>query len=83
MTTDADEIPSAAEIYTMLKEDLHSEHPWEVQHHPEYSEIEAYITRTGQWQIIATIKCENHVMISDMIVTVFNRYTQPEAANAA
>ena len=60
----------------ILKRRMHSIHPWEVQHHPEHSEIEAYIEITGEWEIIAEIKSINHVAIADFIVALANQHNQ-------
>ena len=68
------------------KRRMHSIHPWEVQHHPEHSEIEAYIEITGEWEIIAEIKSINHVAIAEHIVALVNEHNQkpmPETANDA
>lgn len=73
-------------INGILKRRMHSIHPWEVQHHPEHSEIEAYIEITGDWEIIAEIKGINHVAIADFIVALANEHNQkpmPETANDA
>lgn len=81
---DLEEIPSAETILGWLKEELHSTLPWEVQHHPYHSEIEAFIEKTGRWEIIATIKCENHIAIANTIRNAVNKYTQTrDAANDA
>jgi len=61
-------------IGNILKRRMHSIHPWEVQHHPEHSEIEAYIEITGEWEIIAEIKSINHVAIADFIVALVNEH---------
>jgi hypothetical protein len=76
------EIPDAATISKWIKDSVHSNYPWEVQQQPEHSEIEAFIAATGEWEIIATIKCENHFEVASLIVTLVNRWTQqPQAAN--
>jgi hypothetical protein len=66
----------APEINGILKRKTHSIHPWEVQHHPEHSEIEAYIEITGEWEIIAEIRSINHVAIADFIVALANQHNQ-------
>jgi len=65
-----------AQFNTILKRKTHSIHPWEVQHHPEHSEIEAYIEITGEWEIIAEIRSINHVAIADFIVALANEHNQ-------
>ena len=63
-------------ISDILKRRMHSIHPWEVQHHPEHSEIEAYIEITGEWEIIAKIRSINHVAIADFIVALANEHNR-------
>ena len=63
-------------INHILKRRMHSIHPWEVQHHPDHSEIEAYIEITGEWEIIAEIKSINHVAIAEFIVALGNEHNQ-------
>ncbi|MDE1901262.1 MAG: hypothetical protein KGI37_06445 [Alphaproteobacteria bacterium] len=63
-------------INSILKRRTHSIHPWEVQHHPDHSEIEAYIEITGEWEIIAVIKSINHVAIADFLVALANEHNQ-------
>lgn len=63
-------------INSILKRRTHSIHPWEVQHHPDHSEIEAYIEITGEWEIIAVIKSINHVAIAEFLVALTNEHNQ-------
>ncbi len=60
----------------ILKRKMHSIHPWEVQHHPDFSEIEAYSELTGDWEIIAVIKTINHVAIATWISALANEYNR-------
>lgn len=69
-------------INSLLKRRMHSIHPWEVQHHPEHSEIEAYIEINGDWEIIAVIQSINHVAIADFIVALVNEHNQKPIAAA-
>ena len=61
---------------SLLKRHMHSIHPWEVQHHPDHSEIEAYIEITGEWEIIAKIKSINHVAIAEFLVALANEHNR-------
>lgn len=56
----------------ILKRKVHPFHPWDVQHHPYHSEIEAYNEITGVWEIIAEIKGLNHVAVAEFIAALAN-----------
>lgn len=57
-------------------ERLHDLHPWDVQHHPDCSEIEAYVELSGEWELVATIKGANHIEISQFILSLVNAHNQ-------
>ncbi|MDE2029556.1 MAG: hypothetical protein KGI97_03225 [Alphaproteobacteria bacterium] len=57
---------------------MHSIFPWEVQHQPDHSEIEAYIEITGEREIIAEIKSINHVAIAEFIVALVNEHNRKQ-----
>lgn len=59
-----------------LRRHLHSIQPWDFQHQPDHSEIEAYVEITGKWEIIADIKGINHVAIAEFIVTLANEHNR-------
>jgi len=58
----------------LLKRRMHFIHPWSVQHHDGFSEIEAYIEITGEMEIIAVIQSINHVDIAEFIVGLANEH---------
>jgi hypothetical protein len=66
--------PEEISANDILKRKMHSIHPWEVQHQPNFSEIEAYSEITGEWEIIAEIKTINHVAIANWIAALANEY---------
>jgi hypothetical protein len=63
-------------INGILKRRVHSIHPWSLQHHPDHSEIEAYIEITGKMEIIAVIKSINHADIAEFIVALANEHNR-------
>jgi hypothetical protein len=74
----------APTINGILKRRVHPIHPWEVQHQPCHSEIEAYVEITGKSEIIAEIRGINHVAIAEFIVALANEHNQrpmPEPVN--
>jgi hypothetical protein len=60
----------------LLKRRMHSIHPWSVQHHPDHSEIEAYVEITGEMEIIAVIQSINHADIAEFIVALANEHNR-------
>ena len=51
--------------------------PWTVRHKADHSDIEAYITETDKWEVIATITSSakfTHTELSDFLVRVVNQY---------
>jgi hypothetical protein len=67
---------TAESVPASLKRRVCSIYPWEVQHQPNHSEIEAYVEITGEWEIIAEIKGINHVAIAEFIVALANEHNQ-------
>ncbi len=63
-------------IPSPLRRHLHSIKPWDFQHHPDHSEVEAYVEITGKWEIIADIKGINHVAIAEFIVALANEHNR-------
>jgi hypothetical protein len=76
----ADKNPEAAKLtgtesaYTMM--------PWSCNHYPTYSEIEAYVPITGDWEIIADIHDTRGVdaeIVAGLIARAVNGYDKSRA----
>jgi len=56
--------------------------PWSCNHYPAYSEIEAYVPITGEWEIIADVHDTKGVdaeVVAGLIARAVNRYEKNHA----
>ena len=71
----SDKKPSAEKLTN--RESAYTMMPWSCNHHPTFSEIEAYVPITGNWEIIADIHDTKGVdaeIVAGLITRAVNRY---------
>jgi hypothetical protein len=69
------EWPSEGNI---LKRKVHPFQPWDVQHHPEHSEIEIYNEMTSKCEIAVSVSGLNHVAMAEFIAALANRHNNQD-----
>jgi len=62
---------------------FYSIHPWVIQHQSEYSQIEAYVEASGEWEIILNVRSTSgasHITMAEYILSIVHEHQKKQCA---